>query len=67
MEIFEIRQKVYALGKKGQKAETVCQWSKKHNRYIGVRGVRPTIPSDARPAKGVSEAVKKALAALKAN
>lgn len=62
--IFEIRDGVFALGIPGKKAQAICSWSKKKNKYQGVRGRRPTIPADQKRAAGVSAAVKEALEAL---
>lgn len=61
--IFEVRDGVFALGTAGRHARAVCAWNKKKNKWQGVRGRKPLIPSDAR-IKASSKAVKETLAAL---
>lgn len=61
--VTEIRKGVYALGTKGRKAIAVAMWSRAHNNYIGVRGRKPTIPTDAKSA-GASSKLREVLSAL---
>jgi len=48
--IFEIRPGVYAFGEPGKKAVAVVA-KDKGGPYAGVRGVKPTIHMDAKPAE----------------
>ena len=61
--VFEIRKGVFALGRQGAKAKAVAKWSKAHNGYIGVRGVRPTIGKDSKT-YGASKTLREKLAEL---
>ena len=64
IQVYQIRPGVFALGTKGRKAVAVCTWSKPHNRYLGIRGRKPTIPTDLGRAKAPSQVLREALRAL---
>lgn len=66
MNVYQIRKGVFAIGSKGRKARAVAQYSRKHGRYIGVRGVKPTIPEDTKVFRGSGKALRETLAGLTA-
>lgn len=63
LQVYEVRKGVFALGTKGRKARAMATWSKKHNGYIGIRGVKPTITDEAKRA-AASKTLREKLAEL---
>lgn len=67
LNVYEIRKGVFALGRKGKRAQAVCTYNAKIKGYMGIRGVKPTISEDAKRAAGVSKALRERLNELAAN
>lgn len=65
LNVYTLRDGVFVLGRAGEKAKAVCTWNKKKNAYVGIRGVKPTIPAEAKRV-GASKAVRARLQELAA-
>ena len=51
LNVYKVRDGVYALGRPGRKAVASCQWSVERGRYLGCRGKRPNIDPEAKSFK----------------